>query len=281
MTAARRIVALLALAVATAWAVPVGAQSWRTVTMSRQLGDEGDLDVSVRYASGEFRLRPTDTGVLYRMQLRYDEDVFTPLGEYRPGQLVLGVRAEGNVRVRGNREAGELDLLLARGVPMNLRLELGAVRADLDLGGLALTDLRIETGASESRIDVSRPNPTSMERVQLEVGAADFTVRGLANLDARRVDVSCGFGDVTLDFTGEWRRDLTVDVDMGLGAVSLRFPEAVGIRLEKSGFLLSLDADDLVERDGVYYSDNWEGAARRVTVHVSGGLGSVSIDRVR
>ena len=45
---------------------------------------------------------------------------------------------------------------------MDLELEFGAVRADIDLGGLSLTTLSVETGASESLLDVSLPNPIAM-----------------------------------------------------------------------------------------------------------------------
>ena len=78
-----------------------------------------------------------------------------------------------------------MELSLARGVPMNLDLEFGAVRADLDLGGLQMTGLKLQTGASESRVDISAPNPIRMSQANMEVGAADFHVRNLGKPQRR------------------------------------------------------------------------------------------------
>ena len=258
------------------------AQSWRTVTMSRQHSGEEALDVRVSYGMGQLRIRPAEDGLLYRMELRYDEESFEPRAEYRGNRLELGVEGtRRNIRLGGNRDRGELDLGLARDVAMDLKLEFGAVRADIDLGGLTLTSLDLETGASESRIRISEPNPVLMRSAELEVGAADFEARHLGNLNARRIAVSCGVGDVTLDFSGEWAQDASVDLQMGLGATTLRFPEGLGVRMEKSGFLLSVDAQNMVKRGDAYYSLDWEEAERRVTVSVDGALGSVAVEWVR
>lgn len=258
------------------------AQSWRTVTMSRQRSGEEALDVRVSYGMGRLRLAPADDGLLYHMELRYDEETFEPRAEYRGRRLELGVEGVGrNIRLGRDRDRGELDLRLARNVAMDLDLEFGAVQAEIDLGGLTLTSLDLETGASESRIRISEPNPVLMRRATMEVGAADFEVRHLGNLNAARIDVSCGVGEVTLDFSGEWAQEAAVHMEMGLGAATLRFPEGLGVRLEKSGFLLSVDAQNMVKRGDAYYSLNWDEADRRITISVDGALGSVGVEWVR
>ena len=166
----------------------LSGQSWKTVTMSRQLEDSEEIRVSVEYGAGAFTVRSIDEGLLYRMNLRYDEDKFEPVADFSGTRLHLGVETIGRgVSLKG-REAGELELELARGVPMDLDLEFGAVKADIDLGGLALTDLDLSTGASESYVDVSEPNP-------LEIGTATFE----AGAAAVRPDV-----EVLASFVGNW-----------------------------------------------------------------------------
>lgn len=254
------------------------AQSWRTMTVSRQVDGQETLDVRVRYGAGELRLKPAPAGTLYRMELRYDEDSFDPVAEFDGRRLSLGVDAhDGDIRLGKDRSAGSMELGLALGVPMALDLEFGAVRADLDLGGLRLRELALSTGASESSLDVSSPNPEVLRRARLEVGAADFTARRLGNLQAERLDVSAGVGEVTLDFSGTWRRDLAVTVEMGLGSLELRFPRGVGVRLVKRAFLTSLNADGMIKRGDAYYSEDWESAERRITVEVEAAFGSVDV----
>jgi hypothetical protein len=268
------------LTLAALLAIPVGtaAQTWRTVTMSRQVSGEDELRVSVSYGAGHFKVGAADEGVLYRMRLRYDEEVFEPRAEYDGNRLRLGVENVGHsIRIGKNRSGGEMDLMLSREVPMDLGLEFGAVRADLDLGGLSLTGLSLSTGASESVVDVSSPNPVSMNTATFEVGAAEFTARRLGNLNARRIEVDAGVGDITLSFTGAWEQDASVAIDMGLGALELRFPEGLGVRLNKDSFLTSLDSEGMVKRGGSYYSLDWEAADRKISIDLNAAFGSVRV----
>lgn len=271
----------LALTVAFATALPAAtAAQMRTVTMSRQIEDEDEVRVFVEYAAGRFTVRPMDDGLLYRMTLEYDENRYEPVAEYSGHRLEVGVRSiRGGFR--GNSEGGRLALDLARGVPMDLDLEFGAVRADVDLGGLALTGLNLSTGASESLIQVSEPSTASMALARFEVGAADFTARGLGNLNAERIEVDAGVGSITLWLDGEWRRDARVGVDMGLGSLELRVPEGIGLLLRKDSFLTSLDSEGLVKRGDTYQSLDWENAARKVTVDLDAAFGSVKVVWVR
>ena len=273
------LVALTALVTVPALAA---GQNWRDVTMSRRVSGEADLHVRVTYGAGHFSVTAAEPGTLYRMQLRYDEDSFEPRADYDDGRLRLGVESIGrSVRVGRNRSEGEMDLQLGTEVPMRLDLEFGAVRADIDLGGLSLTDLELSTGASESTVDISEPNPLSMRTASFEVGAADFEARHLGNLNAERFEIDAGVGEVTLWFTGEWRQDARASIDMGLGALELRFPEGLGVRLHKDSFLTSLDSQGLVKRGDSYYSLNWEDAERQLTIDLDAAFGSVRVLWVR
>jgi hypothetical protein len=196
--------------------------------------------------------------------------------------LDVGIESiRGGIGRRGRQEGGRLDLELARGVPMNLDLEFGAVRADVDLGGLALTGLDLSTGASESTIDVSEPSTSSMEVARFEVGAAEFTARHLGNLNAQRIEIDAGVGSLTLWLDGGWRADARVAIDMGLGALELRVPEGLGLELRKDSFFTSLDSEGLVKRGDTYQSLNWAEAGRKVTVDLDAAFGSVKVVWVR
>jgi hypothetical protein len=272
------------IAVATAAALMPGtasAQSWKTVTMSRQLEDNEEVRVYVEYGAGHFTVRSVDEGLLYRMNLRYDEDKFEPVADYSGNRLHLGVESiSRGINIKG-REAGKLELELARGVPMDLDLEFGAVRANIDLGGLALTDLDLSTGASESTVDISEPNPLGMTTAKFEVGAAEFSVRHLGNLHAERIEVDAGVGSITLGLDGDWKDDARLSIDMGLGSLELLVPEGLGIQLRKDSFLASLDSEGLIKRGDVYESLDFEEAEHRVVIDVDAAFGSIEVVWVR
>jgi hypothetical protein len=160
---------------------------------------------------------------------------------------------------------------------MSLELQFGAVQADLDLGGLALTELDLHTGASESTIDISEPNRMQMSAARFEVGAADFAVRNLGNLNAERIEFDAGVGRLVLGLDGEWQRDARLAIDMGLGALELRVPEGLGVQLRKDSFLTALDSEGLVKRGDTFQSLDWDEAERRVTIDLDAAFGSVKV----
>ena len=269
--------ALLVAACLAVLATPLAAQSWRTMNVARRIDGERTVDVRVRYGAGRLHVQPGPRGSLYRMDLRYDEEAFDPVSEFDGRRLTVGVDSRnGKMRVRKG-DSGEMTLELTQEVPMSLDLEFGAVRADVDLGGLRLTDLELSTGASESRIDVSAPNPEVLSSARLQVGAADFAARRLGNLNVEQLSIDAGIGAVMLDFSGDLRRDVEVSVEMGLGSLELRFPEGVGVKLVKKAFLASLDSEGLIKRGDAYYSPDWDDAEVRISVRVEAAFGAIKV----
>ena len=268
----------LALIVCLSVVEAAQGQSPRTVTMSRQVGDEQSIEVDVTYAAGRFSVGPAESGVLYRMQIEYDEDLFEPLAEYEGSSLRIGTESLGrHIRFGRDWAAGEMELALSRDVAMDLSMDFGAVRADMDLGGIPLTRLEIETGASQTLIDISEPNPETMSRASIDVGAAVFTILNLGNLNAEVIEVDAGVGEIELGFTGDWQQDARVSVDMGLGSLVLRFPRGLGVRLLRDTFLTSFDSEGLVKRGDTYESLDYDEAEYQITVDVDAAFGSVRV----
>ena len=268
---------ILAGLAAAVWPLAADAQDWRDVTSFRQRSDETRLDVRVRYGAGELLIRRGEPGELYRVNLRYDSDIFDPVTEYEAGALEVGIEGRGrDLRLR-NAEAGELRLQLSPDVPLDLDLDFGAGEADLDLGGLHVASLDVETGASDTEIRFTEPNAGPCDRLKVAMGAAGFAVRGLGNAGCRSLRIEGGVGELTLDFEGAWRDDIDAEVTMALGSVTLVIPEDIGVRVEKAAFLTDFDRTGFEKRDDTYYSDGWETASRRLTIELKGAFGSVDV----
>jgi hypothetical protein len=275
-----------AVLAALAMASSAEAQTWRTLDVSRQLRDSSsEHRIKVRYAAGRFSLRSTTDPVLFSMQLRYDEERTRPLHEYdgESHSAVLGVEGQ-NVRWARHLDddkVGEMRLGLSNAVPLDLELELGATHARVDAGGLALNNLRIETGAADAVLDFSAPNRARMRHLDIKLGAAGFVVTNLGNANVASIRVEGGVGSIDLDFGGAMRDDVGVEANLALGKLALHLPQDVGIRVEVQKLLASFDHRGLYKRGNAYYSDNWDSAKIRVRVRAETVFGAIEIDRDR
>ncbi|MFL5576077.1 MAG: LiaF domain-containing protein [Gemmatimonadaceae bacterium] len=255
------------------------AQELRSVDISRQLHDSAALQVRVNYAAGKLALRSAQLPVLYRVQLSYLPERVEPRYSFDAATRTLhvGVEKRGS-RVPGEGRPGEMHLDLAPAVPVDLALELGAVEADLDLSGLRVGRLRVESGASDATVHFDAPNPERMRSLEFEVGAASLRATRLANANAPEIRVQAGVGSVDLDFGGKWTQDVDVSVQVALGGVKIRVPSDVGVRVEARKFLASFDTRGLIKRGDAYYSENWDTAAHHLRLRTRTTFGKLELE---
>jgi len=283
-------------------ATPVLSQEWRDFRSARRAGNISSLEVELVYGVGNLSVDASDSPFLYDANLRYDTRRFEPLRGWSTdggrGQIRLAltsvddeaatatIRLEdwdldfdfGDLRHSGD-QRGRFDFSLNPDIPTDLRLRVGAAASRLRLGGLSLTSFELLTGASDTELRFAAPNRVRMSEMKLKAGAADFEASGLGNARFDRLDFSGAIGDVVLDFLGEWERSATATIQMGIGELTLRVPRDIGVRIERSSLLLSLDAGDFEKEDGVYFSPNWEEASVRLEIDLEAAFGSVKIER--
>lgn len=277
----RRTLGALPLAALVMIAPVLRAQAWRTLESSRQLHDSTARMIQVQYGAGRLDLRRSREALLYRMHLKYDAEQTEPLHAYDSGSRTLRVGiSDRNVSMGGKDDAGRMDLALTSIVPLSLDLKLGAVEADLDLTGLAISSLRVRSGASDARIRFDSLNAQRMGTLEIEMGAAQVRATSLANANADTIRVGAGVGGVELDFGGAWRGDIALFLRLALGGATLRVPDDVGIRVDLQRFVVSFEHDDLVKRDdGAWYSRNWDTARHHLRVNAQTTFGKLRIER--
>lgn len=265
---------LIALMVATT-ATSAAAQDWKTISSTRRVASERELRIDVEYAAGQLDVRPGRTGILYEANMRYDASMFDPAIRYSAGRLRVEVDGR-DVRGR-NHEPGSLELALSPDVPLDVQLKFGAGRARIELGGLRVRRASIGTGASEAVVAFSRPNAMEAEEIEVQVGAARFELSGIGHTLARRLRVEGGVGEIVLDFTGRWQRDLDASVKMGLGSLRLALPKGLGVRVRKAGLLASFDSQQFTKRGDAYYSEAWDRAEHKLTLDIEAALTSIDV----
>ena len=282
-------------------ATPTAGQDWRDFRSARQLRGVETLDVQLLYAGGSMRVSPSEATLLYDAQLRYDAEHWVPRRDWRregdAGRLRLMVSSredgptavEATLRLDGDLEfelsdieasddAGRLALALNPSVPTRLRVGVGAGRARLELGGMALTALEFMTGAGDVRVGFARENRVPMELLSVKSGATGLVAENLGNARFERMEFYGVIGDVTLDFSGAWRSSAEAEIKMALGELVMRVPREIGVRVTRSG-LASLSAEGFRREADAWVSPNWESAGVRFEIALAAGLGSVTVER--
>lgn len=256
----------------------LNAAQQKTTTWSRQVTDEERLEVDVGYGAGELTIERGESDLLYRAVFNHDEAVATPRHDYRNGRLDIGIRVADRGRFGSRRSVdSSLDLWLPGSVPVDLRLDVGAAEADVDLSGIPLRGFDYNTGASKSEVRIREANPERMASASINAGAADLAIRGMGNLRADRVTIKAGVGSVTLGLEGDWPADARVSVEMGVGALEVRIPADLGVRIHRESFLASIDADGFERSGRTYLSRNWEDAGRRIDLEITAALGDIDV----
>ncbi|MEA2714044.1 MAG: hypothetical protein QOK27_2005, partial [Gemmatimonadales bacterium] len=272
----------LALALGTSSAE---AQAMRPFATYRQLHGETRLGARLEYAAGSLRIGPGQPADLYRMDLSYDENRFVPLSDFDAtgGSVLLGLRAAGDAGVRvvsRNQLQQVAAVAFSPRVDLALDLTLGAVDADVELGGLRVSTLDLKTGASRSVVRFSQPNLARCRSARFSAGAAELSVIGLGNSRCDDIEFEGGVGRVTLDFSGSWTSSARVQVKMAIGELTLRLPRKVGVRIAMDKFLSRFAPAGLVLRGNEFVSPGYDRSQRKLDLDLTTAMGGVNVEWV-
>ncbi len=129
----------------------------------------------------------------------------------------------------------------------------GALDWDFTLNPSLPLSLRLETGASESRLSLT---DLQVRELHLKTGASSTTID---------LPVNAGFTRVT--------------VESGAAAVRIRVPQAVAASIQVRSALagIHVDASRFHRTGGGYASSDYDSAKNKVEIFVETGVGSVEI----
>jgi len=252
----------------------------RVLDVMRQQHDSVPLNVHVGYGGGELMVRPAPVGVLFAAHCVYGDESDVPKISFDPGAHRLNIGGEGgngNVSIHmrtasfsGSANSGDMRLELSPYVPLDLKLEFGAAEATLQLGGLAIRQLEVATGASSTMLRFDSPNEMAMQNLSLHLGAASFRATGLANARAREIEVNAGAGSADLDFGGRWTDDIRLDLSAAVGAIHVHVPADVAVISDVKAVLGDVDSD---------VAHNPANAAHHLAIYGKATMGSIEVDR--
>jgi len=253
--AAASVIALLGCTISGISVGTIDVGETRVVPVAIAREDAEQVRVDIRMVSGELTI---DRGAesLLEGQFTFNVDEWEPETSYTvtdgQGRLTIRQPNTDRLNITGNAR-NEWDLRLSDDVPMELQLQAGAGRHDVDLAGLQITELDMQLGAGE----------------------ADITLGD--NPELSRVDVELGAGSVDIDLSGDWAQDVEVEVQGGVGSTTLRLPADVGVRVDVTRGIGAVDTRGLSRSGDVYVNAAYGESEVTLEITVRAGVGQIDL----
>jgi hypothetical protein len=254
-----------------------------SMSQSQPLGNEKSLDSTIHFDIGSLEIT-SGKSALYSFDLEYDKASYRPDAKYDPpgdsgeGRFTFDLNSMHRAGLRRERQNNRLLLAFTDSIPLDLKVNTGVGDARLSLTGLKVARIDFESGVGGAKISAYEPNPIQCEFVRLKNGVGGFDATGLGNLNFRDFEFEGGVGGANLDFSGDWKQDANIRIQVGVGGVTVRMPREIGVRVEaEKHFLSGLHLDGFDQRDSFYYSRNYDTATIKVSVQVETGIGGMKI----
>jgi hypothetical protein len=261
--------------------------STKNITKKIQLVGEKHLTVKMDIGAGIIDLGRNRTGDILNAEVEYDPEKIRVDIDYERDE------DEGELHLKSESKDKGLDLdtednywFLEFGdrIPISFEIDVGACEADFDFTGLKIDHLDMDLGASSVEVEFRKPNSERISKINIDVGASELTISGLGNANFDRLSFDGGVGDFTLDFSGEFEHRAYVDIDIGLGSLTILVPKDAGVQIKsESSFLssFSIDKHDFDEvEDDLYESDNFGETEKELVFNIEVGLGSVEVEYI-
>lgn len=150
-------------------------------------------------------------------------------------------------------------------------------------GALRVTQPRMDElnlGTSQrNRWDVSLARDVPMD-LSVTFGAGEASL-DLGGSQVRRLQVSQGAGDTTIDLSGAWSDDLDASIVAGVGALTIKVPDNVGVRvIGKNEGVGDFTAEGLTAQGEAFVNDAYATSDVRLEISVMRGVGEVVIETV-
>ncbi len=261
---------------------------------TREIGrtTENELKVVLTSSFGTVKISRGDPEKMVVVQSSSGEQPKTSMDysiRNRVGYMDLTL-GEGEQNVEGKKSSfhiadfhsGKWALKFSDAIPISFDVQLGVGKGNFDLSGLHVKDFNLSTGAGDVVLDFDEPNPTTIENMNIESGVSKFSGRNLGNANFKHFRFQEGVGTSTLDFSGGLRREVDVDLEVGMGVMTIIVPPDVGARViyDKSWASKLECAEDFHSTsDSEYISDNYDSVPAKMNIRVDSGLGSIKIVR--
>lgn len=139
----------------------------------------------------------------------------------------------------------EIRVQLPLDVPIDLEIAVAQGGAQMQLGGLWLTDLKLDLTQGGFAVGIDRPLREPVERIQLNGKMGGMAISGIGNASPRQLVCDFSMGGLELDLGGAWQRDAEIRLTANMAGGKVRLPKDVRIEGVPSQRIEPLPSTDL------------------------------------
>ncbi len=265
------------VAVVEDWGEP---PRYDTFQSNQAVQGETSIDASVELNIGSLEIQSGDASQAYGLEVYYNKAAFSPKVDYQRNNGAARLRFELSGEGKFARRVGKtrVSLKLNPDIPLRLEAKTGVGESEIDLSGMKIEDMRLETGVGETHLAMLTPNQVECRRLDLRSGVGELEVKGVGNFGFDSMVFEGGVGSATLDFSGSWERVGDIEVRVGVGGVELLLPRSLGaeVRSTKS-FLSGIDLTEFTQEGDVFRSNNLKRVDKVLRIKINAGIGGVNI----
>jgi hypothetical protein len=237
-----------------------------TIKKHEPLSKEKRITTTVEFGNGYLEIGKASSNNAYELELIYQQN--KPQIEYDliGKEARLDIWFTGKVHRDDQEDShnvsslkkiydNELYMLLNPDIPIEMDLELGVVKGVIDLRGMKVPE------------------------IDLEVGVGNLQIKNIGDSHLEDLSFEGGVGKFELDFSGKFKNDMRVDIEIGAGKTVLYLPRKTGTKIElNKSFFSSCSIDDVYKKGDVYYNDSWDKTEHRLEIYIETGIGKIEIN---
>ena len=112
--------------------------------------------------------------------------------------------------------------------------------------------------------------------LRVQMGAGQSNLR-LNSVNVKDLEVHMGAGELDLDLTGERKTSVNGTIEGGVGQATVRLPKNVGVHVEATGGIGSVDARGLTRDGSAYVNDAYGKSPTTIELTIHGGVGEIRL----
>ncbi len=209
-----------------------------------------ELDLS----GAEFHIKPAVQGESLHVDAIYDKNIYVfeeslTTSDSGPWLYRLTFKKAGGgllatINEMFSKKKPKVTVYLPTDRPVALEFRLSKGGAEVELGGLWLTEADIDMQMGGMALVVSEPTQAPMNRLSASASMGGFALSRLGNASPRVLTLDAQMGGMDMDLSGRWVTDSEINIHFSMGGAALRLPKDVQFQgLSQPGVAVSDDLE--------------------------------------